>query len=151
METNYNHFIFNLKIGQRQGKLFTLESSGYWSQDQTFQLMINKTDGKLKLEVFTPFWQNKLLELSWKIDDLQIFVKDNETEILCLAVMYTFENWMGKLNTVLSIDYFKIDKMSLSISYNLKSSSKMIQVKFSNGLQERVSTLIKILLLFLFP
>ena len=145
IELHYNNLIFTAKIEQQLGNLFTLESSGYWNQDERFEFKINKTDGKLKLNVFTPFWQKQLLELSWKIDDFQIFVKDSETEILYIAVKYNFENWVGKLNTILSIDYFQIDKMEMSISYNLIGSSKMIQVKFSNGIEERFSTLINCL------
>ena len=150
METYYNNLIFKLKIEQQFGNFFTLESSGYWNQGKAFELKINKTDGKLKLDVFSPFWQKKLLELSWKIDDLQIFVKDNETEILFIAVKYNLDHWVGKLDTILSIDYFQIDKMEMSISYHLISNSKMIQVKFSNGIQERVSTLIEMLIILTF-
>ena len=135
-------------IEQQVGNIFTLESSGYRNHMKTFELKINKTDGKLKLDVFTPFWQKQLLELSWKIDDLQIFVKESETEILYIAVKYNLDNWVGKLNSILSIDYFQIDKMEMSISYNLKGYSKMIQVKFSNGTKERISALIKIFIYF---
>ena len=116
---------------------------------KTFELKINKTDGKLKLDVFTPFWQKQLLELSWKIDDFQILMKDSETEILYIAVKYNLDNWVGKLNTILSIDYFQIDKNEMSISYNLKGYSKMIQMKFSNGTEERISALIKIIITFI--
>ena len=47
---------------QELGNIFTLESSAHRNQEKTFELKINKTDGKLKLHVFTPFWE-KTLEL----------------------------------------------------------------------------------------
>ena len=144
----YNNLFLTAKLEQQLGNLVTLTSSGYWNHMKTFELNMNKTDGKLKLDVFTPFWKKQLLELSWKIDDFQIFVKESETEILYIAVKYNFDNWVGKLDTIFSIDYFQIDKMEMSLSYNLIGHSKMIHVKFSNGIKERISALIKMFIFF---
>ena len=130
------------RIEKQLGNVFTLKSSAYRNQEKSFELKIKKTDGKLILDVFTSYWQQQLLKFSWKIDDFQIFVKDKETEILYIAVRYRLDNWVGKLNTILSIDYFKIDKMEMSFSYNLIGSSKMIQMKLSNGIEERIFSLI---------
>ena len=148
MKVYYNNLFFTAIIQQQLGNLVTLESSGYRNHIKIFELKINKTDGKLKLDVFTPFWQKQLLELSWKIDDFQILVKESETEILDIAVKHNLDNWVGKLDTILSIQYFQIEKMSMSISYNLTGHSKMIHVKFSNGFKERISALIKMFIFF---
>ena len=130
------------RIEQQLGNVFTLESSAYRNQGKIVEFKIKKTDGKLILDLFTPYWQQQQLKFSWKIDDFQIFVKDKETEIFFILVRYRLDNWVGKLDTILSIDYFKIDKMEMSVSYNLIGSSKMIQMKLSNGIEERSSSLI---------
>ena len=138
MEANFNNFSFKLKHQQEYSEEISFVSSGYCKfQDKNIGLLIKKTEARIRMDLLTPDWGRKVLELSWRVGDLMISLHQGGTELLYIGSKHNFGYWLGHLDMILSVGYFNLDRIEMSTSYQLLGNSKMFSLKVSQSTEER--------------
>eukprot|EP00092_Neocalanus_flemingeri_P021561 GFUD01023385.1.p1 GENE.GFUD01023385.1~~GFUD01023385.1.p1 ORF type:complete len:4113 (+),score=926.88 GFUD01023385.1:759-12341(+) len=100
---------------------------------QVGNIRIISENSKIFVETTSPYYQKKLLKLSWQKGAYELHIEHHKTEIISSKVEYAIGYWMGKINFLMRLNYEDFDNLHIETDYNLDGASKSLDLRVDYG------------------